>query len=67
MPQRRKIARKTAMARAPRMNPYEQALDRGPANYAPLTPLSFLDRAATVYPGKPAVIHGDKVFTYADF
>jgi len=67
VPQRRKIARKTAMARAPRMNPYEQALDRGPANYAPLTPLSFLDRSATVYPGKPAVIHGDKVFTYADF
>ncbi len=66
MPQRRKIARKTARARVPRMNPFEQALDRGPANYAPLTPLSFLARAATVYPGKPAVINGDRVFTYAD-
>ena len=74
MVQRRKIARTKAPSRRkePRTkaaggNPYEEALDRGPANYAPLTPLSFLARAATVYPGKPAVIHGDRAFTYADF
>jgi len=42
-------------------------LDRGPANYAPLTPLSFLARAAAVYPRKPAVIHGDRTWTYAEF
>jgi len=42
-------------------------LDRGPANYAPLTPLSFLARAAAVYPRKPAVIHGDQTWTYAEF
>jgi fatty-acyl-CoA synthase len=42
-------------------------LDRGPANYAPLTPLSFLAWAARVYPDKPAVIHGERVFTYAEF
>jgi 3-(methylthio)propionyl---CoA ligase len=45
---------------------FEQDLDRRAANYAPLTPLSFLAWAAHVYPGKPAVIHGDRVFTYAE-
>jgi len=50
-----------------KVNPFELGLDRGPANYVPLTPLSFLARAAAVYPGKPAVIHGDMRFTYAEF
>ncbi|HSB69941.1 MAG TPA: acyl-CoA synthetase [Candidatus Methylomirabilis sp.] len=49
------------------MNLFEVDLDRGPANYAPLTPLSFLARSAAVYPAKAAVIHGDRVFTYAEF
>src|SRR5499433_3540245 len=43
---------------------YEIGLDRAPANYVPLTPLSFLARAATVYPLKTAVVHGEHVFTY---
>jgi fatty-acyl-CoA synthase len=43
----------------------EPHLQRGLANHAPLTPLSFLVRAAAVYPDKPAVIHADQVFTYA--
>ncbi len=60
------------MARARRArrtggDPYEEDLPRGPANYVPLTPLSFLSRAATVYPEKAAVIHGERVFTYAEF
>ncbi len=49
------------------MNPYEVDLDRGPANYVPLTPLSFLARSAAVYATKPAVIHGERAFTYAEF
>ncbi|HSC71178.1 MAG TPA: acyl-CoA synthetase [Candidatus Methylomirabilis sp.] len=49
------------------MNPYEVGLDKGPTNYAPLTPVSFLARSAAVYPGKPAVVHGDRTFTYAEF
>jgi 3-(methylthio)propionyl---CoA ligase len=49
------------------MNPFEADLDRGPANYSPLTPLSFLARSAAVYPNKPAVVHGDRTFTYAEF
>ncbi len=36
-------------------------------NYAPLSPLSFLDRSLMVYPDRPAVIHGDTVYTYAEF
>ena len=32
-----------------------------------LTPLSFLDRSASVYPNKPAVIYNDRTYTYAEF
>jgi fatty-acyl-CoA synthase len=37
---------------------FEQGLDRNPANYVPQTPLTFIERTATVYPDKTAVIHG---------
>ncbi|MDA0996685.1 MAG: acyl-CoA synthetase [Proteobacteria bacterium] len=37
---------------------YETGLDKTAANYQPLTPLSFLDWAARVYPDRTAVIHG---------
>ncbi len=37
---------------------YESGLDRNPANYTPLTPVSFLAKAAAVYPERVAVIHG---------
>jgi len=47
-------------------NIYRQNLERNPANYTPLTPLSFLARTVDVYPGKTAVIHGDRRFTYAE-
>ncbi|MGE5849918.1 MAG: acyl-CoA synthetase [Candidatus Methylomirabilota bacterium] len=42
-------------------------LDKGPANYAPLTPVSFLTRSAAVYVNKPAVIYGDRTYTYGEF
>jgi len=48
-------------------NPYDTDLDRNPANFQPLTPLSFLARAAAVYPDHPAVIHGPRSWTYRDF
>jgi fatty-acyl-CoA synthase len=47
-------------------NPYAQNLDRTPANYQPLTPLSFLERAALVNPDHTAVIHGRLRRTYAE-
>ena len=40
------------------MNPYEQHLDKNPANFGALTPLSFIERAATVYPECLAIVHG---------
>ncbi len=46
-------------------NIYEQHLDRNQANYAALSPLSLLARAAEVYPGKVSLIHGTKRFTWA--
>jgi fatty-acyl-CoA synthase len=48
-------------------NIYRQHLDRNGANYAPLTPLSFLERSAAVYPNKTAVVHGDLRLSYAVF
>src|SRR5215469_18232867 len=44
----------------------EPHLQRGPANHAPLTPLSFLVRAAAIYPDKAAVMHGYRVITYGE-
>jgi fatty-acyl-CoA synthase len=41
-------------------------LARGAANHVPLTPLSFLARAAQVHPGKLAVVHGERRFGYGE-
>ena len=38
---------------------FDQDLPRNEANFAPLSPLSFIERAAQVYPAALAVIHGD--------
>ncbi len=46
-------------------SPYDTDLERNPANFQPLTPLSFLERAAAVFPGRTAVIHGAGSWTYA--
>ena len=48
-------------------NPYNIDLDRNPANYQPLTPLQFLERAATVFPEHTAIVHGDLRVNYAQF
>ena len=41
------------------INPFETGLDRNPANFQALTPLTFIERAAAVYPSRPAVVHGE--------
>ncbi len=38
---------------------YSRDLEKSQANYTPLSPLSFIDRAADVYPDHTAIIHGD--------
>jgi fatty-acyl-CoA synthase len=45
------------------MNIYEQGLDKNAANFAPLTPVSFVERAAEVYPDLPAVVHGQRRYS----
>ena len=46
------------------MTPFAFGLDKNPANHVPLSPLSFLRRAADVYPERLAVIHGDQRRTW---
>ena len=48
-------------------NPYNTDLDRNPANFQPLTPLTFLERAASVFPEQVAIIHGQMRLNYRDF
>ncbi len=48
------------------MNAYDRDLDKCAANYQPLTPLTFLARAAAVYPAHPAVVHGTQRFDYRE-
>ncbi|MGL4242963.1 MAG: AMP-binding protein, partial [Beijerinckiaceae bacterium] len=49
------------------MSIYERGLDRNPANFQPLTPLSFLARAAKVWPDRTAIIHGASRVDYRTF
>ncbi len=73
-PRKAHIRRGAASPRpAPRLkptvggSPHETDLDRNPANYQPLTPLSFLERAASTFPDRIAVIHGRRRTSYREF
>ena len=46
--------------------PFDTGLDRRAANHAPLTPISFLERAAVVFADRTAVIHGAERLSYAE-
>src|SRR5262249_60686504 len=48
-------------------SPYSRDLGKPPANYQPLTPLVFLERAANTFPDYPAIIHGKQRYSYAEF
>ena len=48
-------------------NPYNLGLERNPANFQPLTPLGFLERAASVFPENIAIIHGQLKRNYRQF
>ncbi len=45
---------------------YDTNLDKNDANFTPLSPLSFLIRAAEVYPKRTSIIHGKKQFTWSE-
>jgi fatty-acyl-CoA synthase len=46
-------------------NAYEE-LDQLKANFVPLSPLSFIERSAKVYPNSLAVIHGERRYSWAE-
>ena len=48
-------------------SPYDTDLDRNPANFQPLTPLSLLERAASVFPDQLAIVHGPLRRSYREF
>jgi len=47
-------------------SPYSTDLDRNAANYSPLSPLSFIERAAAVYPERTALVYNDLQRTWRD-
>ena len=44
---------------------YSIGLDKTPANFVPLSPLSFLERSASVYPGMTSTVYEGRTFTWA--
>jgi fatty-acyl-CoA synthase len=49
-----------------KQNQYDFGLDKTPANFVPLTPLSFLARTAAVYPNHVSTLYEDRVFTWSE-
>ena len=45
---------------------YNTNLDKNHANFTPLSPLSFLQRSAEVYPNRQSIVHGSKIYTWSD-
>ena len=43
-----------------RINPYNSGLDKNPANFVALSPLSYIQRTARVYPDRLAIVYGDR-------
>ena len=54
-------------ARGTQLSIFEQALERNSANFEPLSPISFLRRAAQVVPEHTAIIHGERRTNYLQF
>src|SRR5919109_308763 len=47
-------------------SPFEIGLEKTRANFAPLTPLTFLEWSAHVSPRRTAVVHGARRFTWRE-
>ncbi len=65
-PAGRQAAHQTAGDNVEHPNPYASGLDRNPANYVSLSPLSFIRRSAFVYPNRVSVIQGDRQWTWQE-
>ena len=48
------------------MSHYDTNLDKNKANYVPLTPLSFLERAKDIYPNYEAIVYEDRKYTWSE-
>ena len=48
------------------MSAYDKNLDKNDANFVPLTPLSFLERAKDIHPNYEAVIYEDRKYTWSE-
>ena len=48
------------------MSNYDTNLDKNPANYVPLTPLTFLERAKDVYPNYEAIVYENRSYTWSE-
>ena len=48
------------------MSSYDTNLDKNLANYVPLTPLTFLERAKDVYPNYEAIVYEDRSYTWSE-
>ena len=48
------------------MNQYESNLDKNDANFVPLTPLSFLERAKDIYPNYEALVYESRSYTWTE-
>ena len=46
-------------------NIFDQDLDKNPANYTPLSPVSFVERSAEIFGDLPSVVHGNRRYTWA--
>jgi len=51
---------------AERVSIYEAGLEQRRANHAPLTPLTFIERAASLFPSHTAVVHGDLRYSWGE-
>ncbi len=49
-----------------KQSPYDKGLEKNAANYVPLTPLTFVERSAYVYPDRVAVIHGKRRYSWGE-
>ncbi len=48
------------------MSSFEKNLNKNPANFVPLTPLTFLERAKDIYPNYEALVYEDRKYTWLD-
>src|ERR1700738_1360980 len=48
------------------MGIYDQDLDKSPANYVALSPVSFVERSAEVFGDLPAVVHGSRRYLWRE-